>query len=184
MIPLTYDLVNDYIISYLFLWNYFSLFLIEIYARKAFFSEEYSMESWFKGFVWQLFPIAKTDVYYFNIWRYARNVHRSVYRDEWTCAIGSEKRTEILTAENCFRRIMDKKKGNAGKKRSPNSDEGNGSSFDSDSSSCGTNGNNLVFYITFIFPCSWRAVKSIFCIGPRHYFETWMIENSRKNEKL
>jgi hypothetical protein len=36
--------------------------------------------------------------------------------------------TVILTAENCFRRIMDRKKGNAGKKRSPNS---------------GTNGNNL-----------------------------------------
>jgi hypothetical protein len=26
------------------------------------------------------------------------------------CAIGSEKKTEILTAENCFRRIMDSKK--------------------------------------------------------------------------
>jgi hypothetical protein len=38
---------------------------------------------------------------------------------------------------------MDKKKWNAGKKRSSNSDEGIGSSFDSDSSSCGTNGNNL-----------------------------------------
>jgi hypothetical protein len=25
------------------------------------------------------------------------------------CAIGSDKRTEILTAENCFRRIMDSK---------------------------------------------------------------------------
>ena len=138
--------------------------------------------------LWQLFPIVKTDVDYFNIWRYARNVHRSVYRDEWTCAIGSEKRTEILTAENCFWRIMDRKKGNAGKKRSPNSDEGNGSSFDSDSSSCGTNDNNLklLFYSTlsFIFPCSWRAVKSIFHISIRHYSETWMINNSRKNEKL
>jgi hypothetical protein len=40
------------------------------------------------------------------------------------CAIGSEKKTEILTAENCFRRIMDSKKGNAGNKRSPDSDEG------------------------------------------------------------
>ena len=38
--------------------------------------------------------------------------------------------------------------------------------------------------LSFIFPCSWRAVKSIFRIGPRRYFETWMIENSRKNEKL
>jgi hypothetical protein len=28
------------------------------------------------------------------------------------CAIGSEKKTEILTAENCFRKIMDNKKGN------------------------------------------------------------------------
>jgi hypothetical protein len=27
------------------------------------------------------------------------------------CAIGSEKKTEILTAENCFRKIMDNKKG-------------------------------------------------------------------------
>jgi hypothetical protein len=34
-----------------------------------------------------------------------------------TCAIGSEKKTEILTAEHCFRRIMDNKKGNAGKKK-------------------------------------------------------------------
>ena len=57
------------------------------------------------------------------------------------CAIGSEKKTEILTAENCFRRIMDNKKGNAGKKRSPDSDEGIGSSFDSDSSSSGTKDN-------------------------------------------
>jgi hypothetical protein len=40
------------------------------------------------------------------------------------CAIGSEKKTEILTAENCFRKIMDNKKGNAGKKRSPDSDHG------------------------------------------------------------
>jgi hypothetical protein len=51
--------------------------------------------------------------------------------------------TEILTAENCFRRIMDRKKGNAGKKRSPNS---------------GTNGNNLKLLLhstlSFIFPCS------------------------------
>jgi hypothetical protein len=54
------------------------------------------------------------------------------------CAIGSEKNTEILTAKNCFRRIMDSKKGNAGKKNSPDSDEGIGSSFDSDSSSSGT----------------------------------------------
>jgi hypothetical protein len=45
------------------------------------------------------------------------------------CAIGSQKKTEILTAENCFRRIMDSKKGNAGNKRSPDSDEGIGSSF-------------------------------------------------------
>ena len=57
------------------------------------------------------------------------------------CAIGSEKKTEILTAENCFRRIMDNKKGNAGKKRSSDSDEGIGSSFDSDSSSSGTKDN-------------------------------------------
>jgi len=57
------------------------------------------------------------------------------------CAIGSEKKTEILTAENCFRRIMENKKGNAGKKRSPDSDEGIGSSFDSDSSSSGTRDN-------------------------------------------
>jgi len=40
MIPLTYDLVNDNIISDLFLWNYFSLFLAQIYARKTFFSEK------------------------------------------------------------------------------------------------------------------------------------------------
>jgi hypothetical protein len=33
----------------------------------------------------------------------------------------SLKKTEILTAEHCFRRIMDNKKGNAGKKRSPDS---------------------------------------------------------------
>jgi len=58
------------------------------------------------------------------------------------CAIGSDKRTEILTAENCFRRIMDSKKGNAGKKRSPDSDEGIGSSIDSDSSSSGRKDNN------------------------------------------
>jgi hypothetical protein len=81
--------------------------------------------------------------------------------------------TEILTAENCFRRIMDRKKGNAGKKRSPNS---------------GTNGNNLKLLLhstlSFIIPCSWRAVISIFHIGIRHYSETWMIENSRRNEKL
>jgi hypothetical protein len=57
------------------------------------------------------------------------------------CAIGSEKKTEILTAENCFRKIMDNKKGNAGKKRSPDSDEGIGSSFDSNSSSTGTKDN-------------------------------------------
>ena len=57
------------------------------------------------------------------------------------CSIGSEKKKEILTAEDCFRRLMDNKKGNAGKKRSPNSDEGIGSSFDSDSSSSGTNDN-------------------------------------------
>jgi hypothetical protein len=57
------------------------------------------------------------------------------------CAIGSEKKTEILTAEHCFRRIMDNKKGNAGKKRSPDSDEGIGSSIDSDSSSSGTKDN-------------------------------------------
>ena len=57
------------------------------------------------------------------------------------CAIGSEKKTEILTVENCFRRIMDNKKGNAGKKSSPNSDEGIGSSFDSDSSSSRTKDN-------------------------------------------
>jgi hypothetical protein len=57
------------------------------------------------------------------------------------CAIGSEKNTEILTAENCFRRIMDSKKGNAGKMSSPDSDEGIGSSFDSDSSSSGTKNN-------------------------------------------
>lgn len=57
------------------------------------------------------------------------------------CAIGSEKKTEILTAENCFRRIMDNKKGNANKKRSPDSDEGIGSSFDSDSSSSGSKDN-------------------------------------------
>ena len=57
------------------------------------------------------------------------------------CAIGSEKKTEILTAENCFRRIMDSKKGNAGNKRSPDSDEGIGSSFDSNSSSTGTKDN-------------------------------------------
>jgi hypothetical protein len=38
-----------------------------------------------------------------------------------------------VESENCFRRIMDKKKGNAGKKRSSNSDEGIGSFFDSDS---------------------------------------------------
>jgi hypothetical protein len=44
-------------------------------------------------------------------------------------------------AENCFRKIMDNKKGNAGKKRSPDSDEGIGSSFDSDSSSSGTKDN-------------------------------------------
>jgi hypothetical protein len=55
-----------------------------------------------------------------------------------TCAIGSEKKTEMLTAENCFRRIMDSKKGNEGKKRSPDSDEGIGSSFISDSTSSGT----------------------------------------------
>ena len=58
------------------------------------------------------------------------------------CAIGSDKRTEILTAENCFRRIMDSKKGNAGKKRSPDSDEGIGSSINSDSSSSGRKDNN------------------------------------------
>jgi hypothetical protein len=58
------------------------------------------------------------------------------------CAIGSNKRTDILTAENCFRRIMDSKKGNAGKKRSPDSDEGIGSSIDSDSSSSGRKDNN------------------------------------------
>jgi len=57
------------------------------------------------------------------------------------CAIGSEKKTEILTAEHCFRRIMDNKKGNADKKRSPDSDEGIGSSVDSDSSSSGTKDN-------------------------------------------
>ena len=57
------------------------------------------------------------------------------------CAIGSEKKTEILTAENCFRKIMDNKKGNVGKKRSPDSDEGIGSSFDSDSSSSGAKDN-------------------------------------------
>ena len=57
------------------------------------------------------------------------------------CAIGSEKKTEILTAEHCFRRIMEIKKGNAGKKRSSDSDEGIGSSVDSDSSSSGTKDN-------------------------------------------
>jgi hypothetical protein len=36
---------------------------------------------------------------------------------------------------------MDNKKGNAGKKRSPDSDEGIGSSVDSDSSSSGTKDN-------------------------------------------
>jgi hypothetical protein len=36
---------------------------------------------------------------------------------------------------------MDNKKGNAGKKRSPDSDEGIGSSIDSDSSSSGTKDN-------------------------------------------
>jgi hypothetical protein len=46
---------------------------------------------------------------------------------------------------------MDKKKGNAGKKRFSNSEEGIRSSFDSDSSSCGTNGNNLklLLYSTY-----------------------------------
>jgi hypothetical protein len=44
--------------------------------------------------------------------------------------------------ENCFRRIMDSKKGNAGKKRSPDSDEGIGSSINSDSSSSGRKDNN------------------------------------------
>ena len=65
---------------------------------------------------------------------------------------------------------MDKKNGNAGKKRFSNSD----------SSYCGTNGNNLklLLYSTlsFIFPCRWWAAKSIFHIDIRHYSETWMIE--------
>jgi hypothetical protein len=64
---------------------------------------------------------------------------------------------EILMAENCFRRIMDKKKGNAGKKRSSNSDEGIESFFDSDSSSCGTNGNNLPLFLVHYPP------KAVFC---------------------
>jgi hypothetical protein len=38
--------------------------------------------------------------------------------------------------------------------------------------------------LSLIFPCSWRAVQSIFHIGIRHYSETWTIENSRKNERL
>jgi hypothetical protein len=44
----------------------------------------------------------------------------------------------------------------------------------------------LLLYSTLslIFPCSWRAVQSIFRIGIRHCAETWMIENSRKNERL
>jgi len=68
------------------------------------------------------------------------SIDLSIEMDE-QCAIGSEKKTEILTAENCFRRIMDSKKGNAGNKRSPDSDEGIGSSFDSNSSSTGTKDN-------------------------------------------
>jgi hypothetical protein len=48
------------------------------------------------------------------------SIDLSIEMDE-KCAIGSEKKTEILTAEHCFRRIMDNKKGNAGKKRSPDS---------------------------------------------------------------
>jgi hypothetical protein len=68
------------------------------------------------------------------------SIDLSIEMDE-KCAIGSEKKTEILTAENCFRRIMDSKKGYAGNKRSPDSDEGIGSSFDSNSSSTGTKDN-------------------------------------------
>jgi hypothetical protein len=44
----------------------------------------------------------------------------------------------MISSENCFRRIMDSKKGKEGKKRSPDSDEGIGSSFISDSTSSGT----------------------------------------------
>jgi hypothetical protein len=40
------------------------------------------MESGIKGFFGQIFPVARTEVDYFNIGRYARNVHRSAYRDE------------------------------------------------------------------------------------------------------
>jgi hypothetical protein len=36
------------------------------------------------------------------------SIDLSIEMDE-KCAIGSEKKTEILTAENCFRRIMDSK---------------------------------------------------------------------------
>ena len=71
------------------------------------------------------------------------SIDLSIEMDE-KCAIGSEKKTEILTAENCFRRIMDSKKGNAGNKRSPDSDEGIGSSFDSNSSSTGTKDNKEI----------------------------------------
>jgi hypothetical protein len=49
------------------------------------------------------------------------SIDLSIEMDE-KCAIGSEKKTEILTAENCFRRIMDSKKGNAGNKRSPSNE--------------------------------------------------------------
>jgi hypothetical protein len=52
---------------------------------------------------------------------------------------------------------MDNKKGNAGKKRSPDSDEGIGSSIDSDSSSSETKEFTCIGYSGFLFPHSYSG---------------------------